>query len=138
MSIYDEIESEKLRLQQEQRLKNQKAKIAFEKAEKIIPKIVNEIKGRAIRRVATNSGPVYRRGLLGRVKYIKISCCFGQREWDEKLRMYYLALYDVKNNRNIYDKIAAAINAAGFCNTYVCYNEYTHSFNIDTEFNLPK
>ncbi len=137
MSIYDEIEAEKLRLQQEQRLKNQKSKIAFEESEKFIPEIVNQIKNRAIYRAATNSGPIYRRGLLGGVKYIKITYKLSQDDEGEKLKMY-VALHKVKNNSNIYKKLTGAINAAGFCNTNVSYYEPRHYFYISTEFNLPK
>ncbi len=135
MSIYDEIEAKKRQLQKEQQLKNKKIEMALVEAEKVIPEIVNRIKGIAIHKVATNSSTIYRRGFLGRVKYIQISYTISQDSSGKDLKTY-LMLYEVKNNQRIYQKIASAINAAGFCNTKVSYYEPRCYFYISTELNL--
>lgn len=135
MDIHAEIELERKRLQEQQRMAEQKKNMATLEAEMCIPEIVKKLKDVAIYRIASNSGTIYSRGLLGKVKYIKIQYKLSQDDNGEDLKRY---LKLRRANNSIYPKLISAINAAGFCNTKVSYYEPRHYYYITTEFNLPK
>ena len=135
MDIYKEIELKKKQLKEQELINKYQQKTVELQAEDIIHDIVKLIKDIAIHRIATNKGPFFRRGLLGTVKYIKITYKISQDD-DGSFLKIYSKLYPVRHV--ILSKIASAINNAGFCNTTVSYSDSYCYFYIETELNLPK